>query len=62
MGIKRTKKTKATVKTSAKSRTLNPANASRPVEGAPSSHQDLKRRSGNFEGTGEFTRGGVRGK
>ena len=61
------KRTAKTVKASAGKRTLNPTNqdagkSPKPGEGAPLNDQDPKRRAGDFEGAGEFTRTGVRGK
>ena len=63
MGTKRTKKPAAAEKPTTAKRTLNAgAKSENPATGAPFSEQDPKRRSGRFEGKGEFTRGGVRGK
>ena len=67
MTTKRTKRPVKTVKSSAAKRTVNPtskgkANKARAGEGEPLSNQDLKRRFGRFEGKGEATRGGTRGK
>ena len=67
MTTKRTKRAVKTVNSNAAKRTLNPtgkgkANKARAGEGEPFSNQDTKRRSGRFEGKGEITRGGTRGK
>jgi hypothetical protein len=63
MGIKRTQKTQLANKIGTKKRTLNVGRAGKKLaQGALFSEQDPKRRSGRFEGKGEITRGGVRGK
>jgi hypothetical protein len=57
------KKRKAAAKPTVKKRTLNaPQQESEKQRGAPFNDQDIKRRFGRFEGTGEATRRGTRGK
>jgi hypothetical protein len=62
MGIKRTRKINVAEKAGTKKRTLNTGPAAKPARGAPFNEQDPKRRSGRYEGAGEITRGGIRGK
>jgi hypothetical protein len=59
------KKRKAAPKPTVSKRTLNAPNKDRGRQlnaGAPFNDQDIKRRFGNYEGAGEPTRGGTRGK
>ena len=61
MPAKRSTKSKATVKSTVKKRTLNPPGGSKKAgRGAPFNDQDAKRRLGNFEGAGEHPRQGGR--
>jgi len=54
------KKSSGSVKSTVKKRTLNVGSAKK-TGGDPFSHQDAKRRMGNFESAGEHARVGGRG-
>lgn len=59
MAKKQAKKPKPSPAKGKKSRSLN-APGAQPAAGSPATHQDVKRRLGNFEGAGEHARQGGR--